>query len=566
MTKPILPPAAIAQHIAVLGKTGSGKTSTGKLIIEHVVDTGARVCVLDPLKSDWWGLTSSADGKKPGLPFHILGGPRGHVPLHAQAGKAIGEIVASGALPLSIVDMAEFGPGDHMRFFCDFAQALLRKMRGVLYLVIEEAHEFAPKERSGIGAENMGIYWAKKIATAGRSKGIRMIVMTQSVQQLHNRVLGSCETLIAQRLTAPADQKPVLAWLKANASAGILQMVSAQLANLKTGAGWVCSGEAGIFERREFPRIRTYDNSATPTHDSAEHQVKTAPVDADKLRAIIGDSVKEAEANDPRLLRAQIAALKAELAKAGATPAADPAAIVQAEQRGFDRGFAEAYASLENALLAARNALGDIASSAGRAEREISAVGAAHEPRPDDAHQPAQRAGAVPTKTAQAPRMLARGSGPGQPMGKAERRALTALAQYPGGRTKSQVAILAGYAVNGGGFNNALSSLRTRGWIEGSGDRLKATEAGIAALGDFQPLPTGEALLQHWMGQLGKAERVTLDILTQVHPNSLSKEETAKLAGYQPNGGGFNNALSRLRTLELIEGRGELRASDCLFG
>ena len=31
------------------------------------------------------------------------------------------------------------------------------------------------------------------------------------------------------------------------------------------------------------------------------------------------------------------------------------------------------------------------------------------------------------------------------------------------------------------------------------------------------------------------------------------------------SGGGFNNALGRLRTLELVQGRGELRASSNLF-
>jgi hypothetical protein len=38
-----------------------------------------------------------------------------------------------------------------------------------------------------------------------------------------------------------------------------------------------------------------------------------------------------------------------------------------------------------------------------------------------------------------------------------ERRILTALAQYPQGRSKAQVAVLAGYALNGGGFNNYLA-------------------------------------------------------------------------------------------------------------
>mgnify|MGYP001586938043 CR=1 FL=1 len=112
-------------------------------------------CVLDAIKSDWWGITSSANGERPGLPFKILGGPRGHVPLHSSAGKVIGQLVGSGKLPLSIIDMADFEPGGMQRFFVDFAQSLWKSVRGVVYLVIEEAHEMAPKERAGFGAESM---------------------------------------------------------------------------------------------------------------------------------------------------------------------------------------------------------------------------------------------------------------------------------------------------------------------------------------------------------------------------------------------------------------------------
>lgn len=306
-----IPEVALSQHTAIVGKTGSGKTSTSKLAIEQAVARGARVCVLDPIKSDWWGLTSSADGKRPGLPFHILGGPRGHVSLHASAGKAIADVVASGALPLSIIDMADFEPGGQAKFFVDFAPTLLRKIRGIVYLVIEEAHIFAPKERSGIGAESMSIHWAKTLATAGRSKGIRLILVTQRTQALHNALLGSCDTLIAHRLTAPADQEPIVKWLKANTSRDVLEMVSSELSSLRTGTGWLCSGEAKIFQRVEFPRIATYDNTATPTDDDKHRdEVKTAPVDQEKLRAIIGDAVQEAEASDPKQLRAKVAKLE----------------------------------------------------------------------------------------------------------------------------------------------------------------------------------------------------------------------------------------------------------------
>ena len=151
-------------------------------------------------------------------------------------------------------------------------------------------------------------------------------------------------------------------------------------------------------------------------------------------------------------------------------------------------------------------------------------------------------------------------------LSKAERLILTALAQYRGGRTKTQVAILTGYASTGGGFNNALSALRGKGYIDGSGEQLRATNAGLTELGDFEPLPHGDALLQHWLGRLGKAEREALKMLVGAHPRALTKEELAEACGYEARGGGFNNALSRLRTLELVNGRGELKASEDLFG
>jgi len=52
----------------------------------------------------------------------------------------------------------------------------------------------------------------------------------------------------------------------------------------------------------------------------------------------------------------------------------------------------------------------------------------------------------------------------------------------------------------------------------------------------------------------------------RVYPAGLNKEEVAARAGYEANGRGFNNALGRLRTLKLVQGRGELRANDNLFG
>lgn len=316
MTKLAIPPAVLLQHLGILGKTGRGKTTTAKVCVEQVYDEGSRACILDPIKSDWWGITSSADGKRAGLPFYILGGDHGHLPLASNSGKAIADLVAQGQLRHTIIDMANFEPGGQMRWFSDFAPRLMQRMKGVLYLVIEEAHLFAPKERAGMGHENMSIHWAKMLATAGRTKGIRLIVLSQRTQAVHNALLGSLDSMIVHGMTAPADMEPVIKWLKANTKdKGLLARIEGSLSGLKTGTGWVCSSEAGIFALQKFPLARTYDNTRTPEDDSELANVKTAPVDLDALRRILGKAAAEAEAADPVLLRKRVAELEALLAR-----------------------------------------------------------------------------------------------------------------------------------------------------------------------------------------------------------------------------------------------------------
>ncbi|MDP9436464.1 MAG: hypothetical protein M3P93_15240 [Actinomycetota bacterium] len=61
------------------------------------------------------------------------------------------------------------------------------------------------------------------------------------------------------------------------------------------------------------------------------------------------------------------------------------------------------------------------------------------------------------------------------------------------------------------GCGLALSALRSAGLIEGRGE-VAITTAGLQALGSYEPLPTGRALIDWWKSeQLGRAERAILD-------------------------------------------------------
>ncbi|HEY0684676.1 MAG TPA: hypothetical protein VGD45_20235 [Steroidobacter sp.] len=502
--------------------------------------------------------------------------------MHAAAGKAIAELVAAGTLRHFIIDMADFAPGGQAKFFIDFAPTLLRRMRGVVYLVLEEAHLFAPKERSGMGDENMMIHWAKMLATAGRSKGIRLVLVTQRTQSLHNALLGSCDTMIAQRMTAPADQKPVKDWLKANVDPATRERVESSLASLKTGAGWLCSGEARVFELVQFPRASTFDNTATPTGDGDAIEVRTATVDREKLRAIVGDAVAKAQANDPSELKKRINDLERQLATGGSKTDADVVEARQTGERdGFNRGVAHGYKlGWDERAKAVRAALESMSPGMSPGMQSLVIDARPENPvRIETRQQPdgKQQSRAVaqldrPSAWTEPSAGRARQIDGGASAGDAElgtggkRRILTALAQYPEGLTQRKLSILVDISPKGGTWRTYMAELRGRGWVEGGKDRLRITRPGRAVLGAFEPLPTGEALIEYWRHRLGDSgKRKIFDAVCAVYPDSISVDDVSRDTNIAVSGGTWRTYMAELRRLGIIEGRGELRASEDLF-
>lgn len=537
-------------HTAVLGKTGSGKTSTAKLIVEQVVADGARVCAIDPLKSDWWGLTSSADGKRPGLPFHILGGPYGHVPLHDAAGAAIGAVVGSGALRHSIIDMADFGMGGAERFFVAFAESLFKNIKGVVYIVVEEAHEFAPKEQLKTGSQAMSIYWMKRIATGSRTKGIRLIVCTQRTQELHNAVLGSCETIIMHRMTAPADQEPVIKWLKTQRGPEDAKRIGLTLASLKTGSGWLCSGEANIVELIEFPRIHTFDNTKTPEDGDKQHHVKTAPVDLDKLSSIIGSAVEQAKANDPKELKSEIVKLRRELETAKkALPQAKVETKTVEKPVVTDAQLARMEKAAD-ALLAAANkaqeAVGDIKSSV-VAVRQIKNAPAPSQIRPGIPRN-AERIGLLGVARGKA---VSNGV-----LTNPQHRILDSLAWWVAAGieqpSKEQVAFIAQYSPKSGGFFNLLGSLKSEGHIDYPRPGfVSLTDSGTALAQQPTSAATFDDLIEMIRGKLKNPQREIFDVV--VSRGRISKADLAEAIDKSATSGGYFNLLGSLRTLGVID-------------
>lgn len=563
-----IPEAALAQHIAVLGKTGSGKSYAVRgAAVEPLLDAGARVCVVDPTGA-WHGLRSSASGTRAGYPVVIFGGQHADLPLGGAHGEAIAEVIGTSSTP-SILDTSLMKVSERTRFFADFADAIVRKNKGPLHLVIDEAHLFMPQGKVNDPQSGAMLHAANNMVSLGRSKGLRIILITQRPAKLHKDALTQAETLIAMRLIAPQDRAAVEAWIEDNADEGKAREIISSLATLKTGHGWIWAPELGVLERVTFPKIRTFDSSRAPDGSEAEAAKVLAPIDRDAIAERLQAVSAAALADDPKRLRARIAELERQ-AKVGAPTAPAPReALQEAEQRGYDRGYARGAQEAQRAAAAHLKAL------RGAAHKALdSALSVAPEPLPS--RVPAAPAVASAAVVRRPERVPARSNGHAEPVGDLsgpEQRILDAIAwlESTTGTAECEqtaVAFLAGYTFGAGAFNNPKGKLNGRGFVEYlSGNRIRLTDAGRAHAHEPDAVLTAEELHQRILDRLPGPEQRILRPILESYPEPIAGEAVAEAAGYTYGAGAFNNPRGRLKTLGLIEyvGGGQLKAVDALF-
>lgn len=574
-----LPLDVVTQTLAILARKGSGKTFTLRLLLERLFRAGQQVVDLDP-KGDHWGVRSSADGKGPGIGCLILGGEHGDLPLEAGSGELVAKLVVEERVSI-VLDLSLFRKHEVATFCTAFLENFYRlkareAFRTPVMLFVDEADAIAPQKPQR-GEERM-LGAIEDIVRRGRQRGIGCTLVTQRSAVLNKNVLTQAQVMIAMRTIAPQDLAAMDAWIEVHGTPKERATLMESLPSLPRGDAWVWSpgwpSDAGIFQRVHVDLIDTFDSGATPAPGERRVEPKQrADVDLEALRRQMAATVERAKAADPALLRKRIADLERELAKPvrnipGNIPAAKPpkirevpvlkeaqvkrleAVLERAEKRealaaATLKDFADAVEALRDGL--ARATRPGVPSPA--APRPAAPISAPHRP------------------IAVAPPPMGPADGEPGSLDKAQRAILAVLVQYPEGCTAGKLTLLAGYRWSGG-FRNALSALRSLGLIDGPNTgTMRATDAGIAALGEYEPLPTGRALVDYWLGHrsLGACERSVLRTLLE-HPSGLAAAELATTAGYEWSGG-FRNALSSLRTAGLIVGRnGEvMRASDTLF-
>jgi hypothetical protein len=579
-----LPTEAVTQTFAILSKRGAGKTYCASVMAEEMLGAGLHVVVADPI-GVWWGLRAAADGRGPGLPIIVLGGSHGDLPLELASGELVADLVVDEGLSL-VLDLSLFRKGEQTRFMTDFCERLYHRNREPLHLFLDEADAFAP-QRPMHGQERM-LGAVEDLVRRGRARGIGVTLISQRSAVLNKDVLTQAEVLVALRTIAPQDRDAVDAWVKVHGTPEQREVMMGSLPSLPVGTAWFWSpGWLEVFERVRVRERKTFDSSATPKVGEVRAAPKQmAPVDLEALRARLAGAIERAQREDPRLLRKQISELERELAKLRRDKAVTcghegELASLRSSVSGWEHRFQALHSAADAVLEALRVALEAWrrAIDSGPPLRIVKGNDKPPppEPRPPPPSPPRpftpdwRRArGAAPRasgemRAEEAIRRVRGGDSNGR-LARAERLILSALAQYPQGRSVTQLALLTGYSSRGGGFRNALGALRSAGYVEGRGP-VVLTAAGADAIGtDSEPLPApGPELVQYWLGRLPRAERLILEVLAERYPEPIEKEEVASLTGYEASGGGFRNAMGRLRTLDLIEGYGRVKAADSLM-
>lgn len=557
-------PADIATKAsAILGIRGSGKTNTGVVIVEGLLDESRPVVVIDPLDV-WWGLRSTANGDRAGFKVVVCGGEHGDLPLTEDDGATLADFVVEHQVPL-VLSLRHLRKGAQQRFVTAFSEQLYHrkgeaKHRVPLLVVIDEADSFVPQRVGGNEARMVGAI--EDLVRRGRSAGIGVLMISQRAASINKDVLTQIELMIAHRHTSPQDRSALKAWIDANDDADHQRDFLAQLSSLKLGEAWFWSpGWLKLFQHVKVRARNTFDSSGTPDSAGASATPKRfADVDLEAIRGKLAKTIELSKADDPKELKKRIAELTRQVKVAPVDKEAiDKAVFLAVERR--DQEWLKSIRErdgLIDSLKGRMTKAADLLHVNGEATLKTEAPAKAFTSQ-------GKTYTTVAPKTVYQPRQENPQSGG---LSRMERAFLTVLAQHPDGLTKRQILTHTDYA-SSGPVSTLFAKMVRDGWVdEPAASSLRITPAGLTALGPFEPLPKGAELRELRLSspKLSPMEKAILGCLFGNYPNGITKREILGATGYKSSGP-VSTTFAKFVRLGWAQqhGRSALKAADVFF-
>jgi hypothetical protein len=564
-----LPLSIVTSKAAILAMTGMGKTYLARVMAEEMLKQHVQVVVAD-YTGVWWGLQSSASGKREGFPVVVFGGDHADVPINEDAGKLIADVVVNERIS-AILDTSGFeDDAPKVRFMNAFARRLYFANKRPMHWFIDEADEWVPQNPKNDQLHLFSII--KRIWQRGRVKGIGGTLISQRSALVNKSLLSQSDMLIALRTVGPQDRDALAAWFNSWGTEEQIEKFDSTISNLPDHVAWFWSPKHKLFVQAKARTAETFDSGATPDIErEIEEPERRTKVDVDKLGKQIAKLAEEAKSDDPVVLKKQLAHFKeqfetaknryvlleqrlakrekkkpVEVAKPVKVPFISPKTLKAV--RTSVRSLQKARADLANLVVDVQGSADNLQTHLKRAD-DLFALAAQYTKKAERVN-----VGTITSEQALGPIPIGRyEQQPSNETSSASkltgsRAILVALAQH--GPTKvGKLKILSGIS-SLHTYRKYLGAHRSSGLVRG-GDVVELTDVGRSAVGQYDPLPTGASLLNYWKNELGGGHARILSALIDAG-RVLSYDELGKRAGIASEHT-LRKYLGTLRTSELVD-------------
>jgi hypothetical protein len=270
----------------VTGKSGSGKSNTGSVIAEGLLENNYNLLIVDP-EGEYYGLKERYEI------LHVGNDDLCDVQVSPGHAEQLAEIALEQNMPI-ILDVSDYLDGDEAsELIANVVRALFTKekdARKPFLLVIEEMQEYLPQQ----GATDELSELLERVAKRGRKRGLGMLGMSQRPSSVDKDFITQCDWMVWHRLTWQNDVDVVRKVLGSD--------VASEVEDLDTGEGFLMTDWDESVEKVQFKPKETHDAGATPGLESYERP-DLKSVSEDLVREIkgAGDGAPTEPADGPGL-------------------------------------------------------------------------------------------------------------------------------------------------------------------------------------------------------------------------------------------------------------------------
>lgn len=185
------------ESLAVLGKKGSGKSTTVQVLVEELLEGPVPfpLVLIDP-QDEYYGLTERYD-------ILVVGrSPHASVPLDPLKAGALAEFSLTRGIPL-ILSLYGYSEEERFTLLASFFKRLwvLEEQMKKPYMVIcEEAHKYLPQQGKTPVSDILA-----DIFLLGRKYGLGTILATQRSAKIHKDTISQSGIFVLHKVTYPTD-------------------------------------------------------------------------------------------------------------------------------------------------------------------------------------------------------------------------------------------------------------------------------------------------------------------------------------------------------------------------